>query len=93
MKLYIRQKVFSWGDRFTVKDAAGEDRYAVQGEAFSLGKKLHVEAFCTHSEGVEKKILDVVKKIYPHLEIAVSTERCNLEQRPAYLGKRHIIQK
>ena len=59
----------------------------------SLGKKLHVEAFCTHSEGVEKKILDVVKKIYPHLEIAVSTERCNLEQRPAYLGKRHIIQK
>ena len=42
MKLYIREKVFSWGDRFTVKDAAGRDRYLVQGEVFSWGKKLHV---------------------------------------------------
>lgn len=42
MKLYIRQKVFSWGDRFTVKDAAGVDRYTVEGEVFTFGKKLHV---------------------------------------------------
>ena len=42
MKLYIRQKVFSWGDRFTVKDAQGNDRYFVEGEVFSWGKKLHV---------------------------------------------------
>ncbi len=27
MKLYIKQKVFSWGDKFTVKDEAGRDRY------------------------------------------------------------------
>ena len=25
MKLYIKQKVFSWGDKFTVKDVNGED--------------------------------------------------------------------
>ena len=42
MKLYIKQKVFSWGDKFTVKDASGEDRYYVEGEVFSWGKKLHV---------------------------------------------------
>lgn len=42
MKLYMKQKVFSWGDKFSVKDAAGVDRYFVQGEVFSLGKKLHV---------------------------------------------------
>ncbi len=42
MKLYIKQKVFSWGDKFTVKDADGQDRYYVKGEAFSFGKKLHV---------------------------------------------------
>ena len=42
MKLYIKQKVFSWGDRFTVKDAMGNDRYYVEGEVFSWGKKLHV---------------------------------------------------
>ena len=42
MKLYIKEKVFSWGDKFTVKDQFGEDRYIVEGEVFSWGKKLHV---------------------------------------------------
>jgi len=42
MKLYIRQKVFSWGDKFTVMNDHGEDRYYVEGEIFSWGKKLHV---------------------------------------------------
>ena len=42
MKLYIKQKVFSWNDKFTVKDEAGIDRYFVEGEIFSFGKKLHV---------------------------------------------------
>ena len=42
MKLYIREKVFSWGDKFFVKDEAGRDKYVVEGEIFSWGKKLHV---------------------------------------------------
>ena len=42
MKLYIKEKVFSWGDKFTVKDEAGRDKYVVEGEVFSWGKKLHV---------------------------------------------------
>ena len=42
MKLYIKQKVFSWGDKFTVKDKAGRDRYYVEGEIFTFGRKLHV---------------------------------------------------
>lgn len=42
MKLFIKQKVFSWKDRFTVKDESGSDRYFVEGEIFSFGKKLHV---------------------------------------------------
>ena len=42
MKLYIKEKVFSWGDKFTVKDEYGNDKYYVQGEVFSWGKKLHV---------------------------------------------------
>jgi len=42
MKLYIKEKVFSWGDKFTVKDGCGEDKYIVQGEVFSWGKKLHI---------------------------------------------------
>ena len=42
MKLYLKQKVFSWSDRFFAKDEAGNDLYAVEGEIFSWGKKLHV---------------------------------------------------
>lgn len=42
MKLYIKEKVFSWSDRFTIKDEYGEDRYTAQGELISIGKKLHV---------------------------------------------------
>lgn len=42
MKLYIKQKIFSWNDKFSVYDANGEERYFVEGEFFSWGKKLHV---------------------------------------------------
>ena len=42
MKLYIKEKVFSRGDKFTVKDEHGNDKYLVQGEVLSFGKKLHV---------------------------------------------------
>ena len=42
MKLYIRQKVFSWRDRFAVKDEAQCDRWFAQGEIFTLGRKLRV---------------------------------------------------
>ena len=45
MKLYIKEKVFSWGDKFTVWDAEGRERYFVDGEVFTWGKKLHVYDF------------------------------------------------
>ena len=48
MKLYIRQKVFSWKDKFTVKDEYGADRYQVEGEFFSIGRKLHVSDMAGH---------------------------------------------
>lgn len=42
MKLYIKERIFTWGDQFTVKDERGNDKYVVEGEVFSWGKKLHV---------------------------------------------------
>lgn len=42
MNLYIKQHIFSWGDRFTVYDEAGNDRYYVKGEVFTFFKKLHI---------------------------------------------------
>lgn len=40
MRFQIRQKIFSFGDNFTVKDEQGNDHYMVQGKVFSLGDKL-----------------------------------------------------
>lgn len=42
MRLYMKQKVFSLKDRFTIKNEAGEDVYTVEGKFISLGKKLHI---------------------------------------------------
>ena len=42
MDLYLKQKFFSWGDKFTVYTVGGDDRYYVHGEPFSIGKKLRL---------------------------------------------------
>lgn len=42
MNLYMKQRFFSWNDKFFVYDEAGNERYYVEGEIFSWGKKLHV---------------------------------------------------
>ena len=42
MHLYMKQKVFSLKDKFTIKDPFGEDKYFVEGKMISFGKKLHI---------------------------------------------------
>lgn len=43
MKYQIRQRVFSLGDRYNIKDEFGDDRYVVSSEIFSFGHKLRIE--------------------------------------------------
>lgn len=42
MKLYMKQHVFSWGDKFSVYDYDGSPVYSAKGEIFTFGKKLHL---------------------------------------------------
>ncbi len=42
MTLYIKQRLFTWGDKFSVYDVEGSERYHVEGEVFTFGKKLHL---------------------------------------------------
>jgi uncharacterized protein YxjI len=42
MRFYMKQKTFSWTDKFTIKDEVGNDCFYVEGEMFSFGHKLHV---------------------------------------------------
>ena len=61
MKLYLKQKVFSWGDKFWVYDESGNERYSVRGEVFTIGKKLHVY------DGTEREVVMIRQKIWSFL--------------------------
>ena len=61
MRYYIKQKVFSWRDRFKVNDESGRDAYYVEGELFSLGKKLSI----TNYEGQE--VLHIEQNVWNFL--------------------------
>jgi len=40
MQYMMKQKLFSWGDDFYIKDENGTDRFFVDGKVFSLGNQL-----------------------------------------------------
>lgn len=42
MNLYMKQRIFCWGDKFSIYDEAGNECYHVEGEVFTFGKKLHL---------------------------------------------------
>lgn len=68
MKLFLKQKVFSWGDKFTVYDENGNDRFYVKGEVFTLGKKLHV--FSLDGEEIayiEQKLFSFLPKYFLYI--------------------------
>lgn len=41
-KYYIKQKLFSWKDKFSIKNGEGEDVFFVEGEWISIAKRLHM---------------------------------------------------
>src|SRR3954463_7813595 len=38
----MRQRIWSWGDDFSIKDADGQDVYYIDGKVFSFGNKLSI---------------------------------------------------
>lgn len=42
MQLYIKQRVFAWGDKYDVYDASGAAKYYVESELFTFGHQIHV---------------------------------------------------
>lgn len=70
MRLFIRQRIFSWTDSFDVYDSDGTPRYTVRGEILSLTHKLHVRSSRTGEEvGVIRQRL---LTLLPTFEILVN---------------------
>lgn len=63
MNLYVKQKFFSWNDKFFVYDSEGNEVYFVEGEVFSLGKKLHLYSKSGEELAyIEQKLLSFLPK-------------------------------
>ena len=64
-KLYIKQKVFSWKDKFSVFNELGEDVYRVEGEFLTIGKKLHVKDLNDREVAfIHEKVWSLLPKYY-----------------------------
>src|ERR1051325_9856897 len=48
MRFLLKQKLFSFGDDFYIKDDAGHDVYFVDGKAFSIGDQLSFQDLAGH---------------------------------------------
>jgi len=42
MRYLMRQRILSWGDDFSIKDADGSEAYYIDGKVFSFGNKLSI---------------------------------------------------
>ena len=63
MKYYIKQHVFSFGDKFSIYDECGNECYYVEGEVFTFGKKLHLcSADGTELSYIEQKLFSLLPK-------------------------------
>src|SRR6185312_10961394 len=43
MRYIMRERILSWGDDFSIKDADGRDVYYIDGKVFSFGNKLSIK--------------------------------------------------
>lgn len=58
MQYLMQQKLLSWGDDFTIRDADGSDQFFVDGKAFSLGKQLSFQDMAGHELAfIKQKLL------------------------------------
>ena len=71
MRYLMRQRILSWGDDFSIKDADGNEAYYVDGKVFSFGNKLSIR----DRDGVElARINQKLLSIGPQYEIVSGGE-------------------
>lgn len=65
MKLYIKQKPLSLKQKFSVINSKEEDRYFVEGEAISFGRRLHIfDAANKEIATIKQKFLSIQPRFF-----------------------------
>jgi len=60
MRYIMRERILSWGDDFTIKDAEDRDAYYVDGRVFSFGHKLSFKDMKGHELAlIDQKLLSI----------------------------------
>lgn len=91
MKLYIKQKVFSWGDKFSVLDENGDSRYYVEGKVFSLAKQLHVkDNFGNEVAFIKQKAFSLLPRFYVYKD---EIEVAEIVKQFTFLRQKYSISK
>lgn len=65
MKLYMKQKMFSFKQDFNIVDANEKPVYKIDGELIAIGRKLHVIDLATNTEVafVKQKVLTLLPQV------------------------------
>ena len=60
MRYIMRERILSWGDDFTIRDADGRNAYYVDGKVFSFGDKLSFKDMEGHElVRIDQKLLSI----------------------------------
>ncbi|GKX31209.1 hypothetical protein SH1V18_36890 [Vallitalea longa] len=90
MRFQVREKIFSFGDDFTIKDEMGNDFFIIRGKVFSLGDKLQL--FNMSGEElfyIEQKLL----RMLPEYTIFKNGNPVALvKKKVAFFGSKFIIE-
>ena len=89
MKLYLKQKVFSWKDQGTVKDENGEDKYYIEGKIFSLGKQLTVrDANQRDVAFIKQKVLSFLPRFFVEMN---GEQVAEIVKKISFLKQKYVI--
>lgn len=78
MRYIIKQKIFSFGDKFNINDEEGVPRYQVEGKFFSIGKKLNIyDMEGNHLVYIEQEIFRLLPEyfLYENDEVVAKVKK------------------
>lgn len=89
-KLYIKQKVFSLGGNFTVKDELEQDKYLIKGSFLSIPKTFTIKDTSDNEVGtITKKVFSLLPKFF----VAVNGEEVvTIQKKFSFLKARYQIE-
>ena len=90
-KLYMKQQVFSWTDKFTVKDENDQDIYLIEGDMISIGgKKLHIKDMDGNEIGmVQQKLLSLMPKFFVFVN---GNQVAEIKKKIAFFKAKYVIE-